>query len=77
VKAGWLWDEAPTGATKGPVAVIGGAWVDADAGVLGMEIGWFSTSECRGRLDANLPCEFTSDCRFWGIVDEVDVLTLD
>ena len=67
----------PPGATKGPVAVIGGAWVDDDAGVLGTGIGWFLTSECRGRLDADFPCGFTSNCRFRGIVDEVDVLTPD
>jgi len=64
----------PTETKKGPVAVIGSAW---DAGVLGMGIGWFSTSECRGRLDADFPCGFTSDRRFRGIVDEVDVLIPD
>ena len=66
-----------TGATKGPVAVIGGAWVDDNAGVLGIETGWFSISKYQGHLDADFPCGFTSNCCFQGIVDEVNVLTPD
>jgi hypothetical protein len=77
VKAGCWYDEAPTGGTKGPVAVIGGPWIDDDACTLGTGVGWFSASKCRDRLDADLPDGFTSNRRLRGIADEAEALTPD
>ena len=61
-----------TGATKGPVAVIGGTRVGDGAGMPGG--GRFSMSECRGRLGADLLGGFSAAWHFQDVVDDVGVL---